>query len=89
MSKNFVPRLGRLLDQVREVMRFHHYSLLLFMIATESVVTMESTMATKSVVTVVSTVATISVVMIIITWRSLAGVIVSYVMAVNRDGCEN
>ena len=27
MSKNFVPKFGRLLDQVREVMRFHHYSL--------------------------------------------------------------
>lgn len=27
MSKNFVPKPGRLMDQVREVMRFHHYSL--------------------------------------------------------------
>ena len=26
MSKDFVPKPGRLMDQVREVMRFHHYS---------------------------------------------------------------
>jgi len=27
MDKNFVPKPGRLMDQAREVMRFHHYSL--------------------------------------------------------------
>lgn len=27
MNTNFTPKPGRLMDQVREVLRFHHYSL--------------------------------------------------------------